>query len=172
MLLYHLVCSTKYRRLVLSPKVDRILHRTCIEISQRYEIHFLEIGTDKDHVHYLVQSVPTYSPTKIARTIKSITAREIFEQAPGVKRALCGGQFWGSGFYINTVGRHSTEKMIAEYVKNQGKEAEYEVLHQDYLLIDSFISVVTFLFIFVIVNIDLCSIIKKINFPNFKPFYF
>ncbi|WP_245766608.1 IS200/IS605 family transposase, partial [Pustulibacterium marinum] len=75
LLLYHLVCSTKYRRLVLSPKVDRILKRTCIEIEDRYEIHFLEIGSDKNHVHFLLQSVPTYSPTKIARTIKSITAR-------------------------------------------------------------------------------------------------
>lgn len=111
--------------------MDRILKKTCLSIQDRYEIHFLEIGSDKDHVHFLLQSVPTYSPTKIARTIKSITAREIFAKAPGVKRALWGGAFWGSGFYINTVGRHSNEKVISEYVKNQGKEKEYEVLHQD-----------------------------------------
>ena len=42
----------------------------------------LEIGADKDHVHYLVQSVPMYSLTKIVRTIKSITAREIFQRIP------------------------------------------------------------------------------------------
>jgi len=131
MLLYHLVCSTKYRRFVLSPKVDRILKKTCLDIQDRYELHFLEIGSDKDHVHFLIQSVPSYSPTKIARTIKSITAREIFSQAPGVKRALWGGSFWGSGFYVNTVGRHGNEKIIAEYVKNQGKEKEYVVLHKD-----------------------------------------
>jgi len=130
LLLYHLVCSTKYRRFVLSPKVDRILKRTCLDIEDRYEIHFLEIGSDKDHMHFLLQSVPSYSPTKIVRTIKSITAREIFSQAPGVKRALWGGSFWGSGFYISTVGRHSNEKIIAQYVKNQGKEKEYEVLHK------------------------------------------
>ncbi|RXP56555.1 IS200/IS605 family transposase [Lutibacter sp. HS1-25] len=131
LLLYHLVCSTKYRRLVLSPKVDRILKKTCLDIQDRYEIHFLEIGTDKNHVHFLIQSVPTYSPTKIARTIKSITAREIFLKAPGVKRALWGGSFWGSGFYVNTVGRHGNEKIIAAYVKNQGLEDEYDVLHKD-----------------------------------------
>ena len=95
-------------------------------IEDRYEIHFLEIGSDKNHVHFLLQSVPTYSPTKIARTIKSITAREIFAQAPGVKRA-----FWGSGFYINTVGRHSIEQVIAAYVKNQGSENDYQVLHKN-----------------------------------------
>tara|TARA_R110001583_G_scaffold111032_2_gene260084 strand:- start:17381 stop:17626 length:246 start_codon:yes stop_codon:yes gene_type:complete len=81
-------------------------------------MHFLEIGTDKNHVHFLIQRVPTYSPTKIARTIKSITAREIFSKAPGVKRALWGGSFWGSGFYVNTVGRHGNEKIIAAHVKN------------------------------------------------------
>lgn len=131
LLLYHLVCSTKYRRLVLSAKVDRILKKTCLDIQDRYELHFLEIGTDKNHVHFLIQSVPTYSPTKIARTIKSITAREIFSKAPGVKRALWGGSFWGSGFYVNTVGRHGNEKIIAAYVKNQGLEDEYEVLHKN-----------------------------------------
>ena len=119
LLLYHLVCTTKYRRLVLSPKVDRILKKTCLDIQDSYELHFL------------IQSVPTYSPTKIARTIKSITAREIFSKAPGVKRALWGGSFWGSGFYVNTVGRHGNEKIIAAYVKNQGLEDEYEVLHKN-----------------------------------------
>ena len=138
LLLYHLVCSTKYRRFVLSPKVDRILKQTCLSIQDRYEIHFLEIGSDKNHVHFLIQSVPTYSPTKIVRTIKSITAREIFSEAPGVKRALWGGSFWGTGFYINTVGRHSNEKIIAKYVKNQGLEEEYEVIHKDEIQLSLF----------------------------------
>jgi putative transposase len=117
--------------LVLSPKVDRILKKICIEIEKRYEIKFVEIGTDKDHVYYLLQSVPSYSPIKIARTIKSITAREIFSQAPGVKRALWGGSFWGSGFYVNTVGRYANEEVISNYLKNQGKEDQYEKLYED-----------------------------------------
>jgi len=49
-----------------------VLKDICLAIEQRYEIRFLEIGTDPDHVHFLVQSVPGYSPTKIVRTIKSI----------------------------------------------------------------------------------------------------
>ena len=128
LLLYHVVYSTKYRREVLSPKVVRILLSTCKKIEERYEIIFVEIGTDKDHVHFLVQSVPMYSATKIVRIIKSITAREIFKKAPGVKRALWGGEFWSDGYYISTVGRHGTEKVIGDYVRNQGKSA-YEKLY-------------------------------------------
>ena len=84
-LLYHYVCPAKYRRVIFSDSVDHKLTQTCVEISKRYQIHFLEIGTDAEHVHFLVQSVPTYSPTKIATTIKSIIAREIFSQHPEVK---------------------------------------------------------------------------------------
>jgi len=96
-LIYHIVCPAKYRRVVFSEEVDKELKAVCMEIAKRYEIIFLEIGTDQDHVHFLVQSVPTYSPTKIVRTIKSITAREIFQRVPDVKKQLWGGDFWADG---------------------------------------------------------------------------
>ena len=43
------------------------LKETYLEISKRYEMAFIEIGTDQDHVHFLVQSVPMYSPRKSCR---------------------------------------------------------------------------------------------------------
>ena len=119
-LLYHIVCPAKYRKAVFTLEVDEKLKEICEEISLRYEIEFLGIGTDSDHVHFLVQSVPTYSPTKIVRTIKSITAKEIFRQLPEVKKYLWGGVFWSDGYYISTVGAHGSEEMIKQYVKNQG----------------------------------------------------
>ena len=73
--MYHIVCPAKYRRAIFTQEVDDVLQNTCIEISKRYEIIFLEIGIDMDHVHFLVQSVPMYSPKKIVQIIKSITAR-------------------------------------------------------------------------------------------------
>ena len=72
-LMYHLVCPATYRRVVFDASVDTVLKEVCLEIAKRYAIIFLEIGTDKDHVHFLIQSIPTYSPTKIVKTIKSIT---------------------------------------------------------------------------------------------------
>lgn len=127
-LMYHIVCPAKYRRAVFTEEVDQVLKAVCLEIEKRYEIDFLEIGTDADHVHFLVQSVPMYSPTRIVRTIKSITAREIFKQVPSVKKQLWGGEFWSDGYFINTVSKHGSEKKIAEYVKNQGKD--YVMLHK------------------------------------------
>src|SRR5215208_6371455 len=85
-LLYHIVCPAKYRRSVFSSEVDAKLKQVCGEIQKRYEIQFLEIGTDQDHVHFLVQSVPMMSPKKIVQIIKSITARKIFKSCPEVKK--------------------------------------------------------------------------------------
>lgn len=128
-LLYHIVCPAKYRRVVFTHEVDQVLKEVCLEIAKRYEIDFIEIGTDQDHVHFLVQSVPSYSPTKIVQIIKSITAREIFKQVPSVKQKLWGGQFWTDGYYIGTVGRSGSEDTIRCYVQKQGQEQDYEQLH-------------------------------------------
>jgi putative transposase len=138
-LLYHVVCPAKYRRVVFTEDVDLILKEVCLEIAKRYEIIFLEIGVEKDHVHFLIQSVPRYSPTKMVKTVKSITAREIFKRAPAVKRQLWGGEFWTKGYFISTVGRHGNEEAIKKYVKNQGRtEKDYKRLHRQELQLELF----------------------------------
>ena len=131
LLLYHIVCPAKYRKKVFTKAVEQTLKEVCEGISQRYEIHFVEIGADENHVHFLVQSVPMYSPKKIVNTIKSITAIQVFKQHPEVKELLWGGKFWTSGYYINTVGQYGNADMIKNYVKNQGKS--YKQIHRDQL---------------------------------------
>ena len=116
-LLNHVVCAIKYRRIVINENVDQVIHDVCSTIELRYDIHFLEVGTDSDHIHFLIQSVPDYSVTKIVRTVKSILAREVFRQCSEIKKMLWGGEFFGKGYYTNTVGQHGTENMIANYVK-------------------------------------------------------
>ena len=127
LLLYHIVCPVKYRREVFSKEVERTLSETCRGINERYEINFIEIGSDEDHVHFLVQSVPMYSAKKIVQIIKSITAIEIFKKHPEVKKKLWGGKFWTSGYYVNTVGKYGNAEVIRKYVKNQG--GEYTKIH-------------------------------------------
>lgn len=73
-LLYHLVFPAKYRRVVFDDEAEEVLKELSLEIDKRYEVKFLEIGTDQDHVHFLVQSVPKYSVTKIVTMVKSLTA--------------------------------------------------------------------------------------------------
>ena len=132
-LIYHFVCPAKYRRVVFDEAVDQVLREVCLEIAERFEITFLEIGVDRDHVHFLVQSVPSYSATKIIRTIKSITAREVFKRAPHVKQQLWGGAFWSKGYFVSTVGRPASAEVMRRYVRAQRIEQEYERLHHQQL---------------------------------------
>ena len=112
----------KYRRKVLSKEIENSLKNICLEISERYEINFIEIGVDDDHVHYLVQGVPILSITKKVTTIKSISARELLLKHKEIKKILWGGNLWTSGYYANTVGQYANEDVISNYVKNQRKE--------------------------------------------------
>ena len=131
-LLYHLVFPAKYRRAVIDGQVDEVIKEVCLAIERRYEMKFLEIGTDKDHVHFLVQSVPIYSVTKIVTLVKSLTAREVLIRCPQVKKQLWGGEFWSDGYFASTVGKHGNEGMIGEYVKKQGQD--YKKLHSEHQL--------------------------------------
>ena len=130
-LMYHFVLPTKYRRVVVSDEVENVIKETCIEISKRYDIYFLEIGADQDHVHFLIQSVPTYSPKKIIQIVKSIIAREVFAKCPQVKKKLWGGEFWTDGYYVATVSEHGNELIISKYVKEQGQEKNYKTIYKN-----------------------------------------
>ena len=130
-LLYHFVCPAKYRKVIFSKEVDNEIKNICLEIGKRYEMIFIEIGTDKNHVHFLIQSVPTQSPTRIIQVVKSITAKEVFIKKPEVKKVLWGGEFWSKGYFTNTVGHKGCEETVRKYVREQGVENEYECLHKE-----------------------------------------
>jgi putative transposase len=73
LLLYHLVFPIKYRIEVLTKEIGESLKLICIGISERYEVQFVEIGYESDHVHFLVQSVPSISyRLNIKNTVKGI----------------------------------------------------------------------------------------------------
>ena len=111
-LIDHLVTPAKYRKVIFNEELDEYLCKICENIEARYEIRFLEIGTDSDHVHFLLQSVPMYSPTKIAKLVKSITAKKMFERYPSLKEELWGSEFWTKGYFMSTVGKHGDEKKL------------------------------------------------------------
>jgi len=133
LLLYHFVFPVKYRRSVITESVGKSLKNICLEISERYEINFVEIGYEGNHVHFLVQSVPTLSVTKLVGIIKSLVAKQLFFKHPEIKAKLWGGNFWTSGFYVNTVGQYGNEEVIRRYVENQGKESKYQKVYNGQL---------------------------------------
>lgn len=131
MLLYHIVFPVKFRQSVLTPEIESSLVQICQEISERFEIHFVEIGSDINHIHYLVQSIPNLSVSDIVRTTKSITAKQLFKRHPELKKELWGGNIWTSGYYANTVGQYGNEVAIKKYIEKQS--AHYQQIMSNQL---------------------------------------
>lgn len=129
LLLYHLVLTAKYRRNVFSEKVIDTLVNICMKIQETSDIKFVEIGTDVNHVHFLIQTTPSYSITQYVRLLKSVTGKNVFKFNLEVKEKLYGGEFWSDGYWITTVSKHGTEDTIKDYVKNQGKN-KYDLLYK------------------------------------------
>ena len=71
---YHFVFCIKYRKdLFLNENYIETIKKICIDISDRYHVKFETIGFDKDHVHFMIQSVPKYSASKILTLSKRST---------------------------------------------------------------------------------------------------
>jgi len=85
-------------------------------------MQILEIGIEKDYVHFIVKTIPMMSLKQVAQVIKSITAREVFKRCPEIKNILWGRKILTSVHYLGSVGKYGNEDMIIEYVKKQGKK--------------------------------------------------
>ena len=133
-LVYHIVCPIKYRHDIIDDKIKLTIFRTCQTIAKSHELYFIEVGTDINHVHFLVQSVPTHSPTEIVTIIKSNIARAVFRYHPYIKKQLWGGELWTDGYYAVTVSQSNTESVVADYVSNQGN-GNYEAIAAEGLIV-------------------------------------
>jgi len=86
---YHFVFCIKYRKdLFLDNQYVETIKGICKGFEDRYHIKFETIGFDEDHLHFMLQSVPKYSPSQIFRLVKSITAIELFKRYPDLKKEL------------------------------------------------------------------------------------
>lgn len=130
LLLYHIVLPAKYRRKVFSSEVTKSLLEACEIIEEAYEIYFLEIGSDEDHIHFMIQWLPSMSMTQIITKLKSKTSTYLFKKHWWeLKKRLWWGKLRTSWYYANTVWAFAWEQTIRNYIKNQGFE-KYDVRYE------------------------------------------
>ena len=125
---YHIQITVKYRKSLLSEKVQKIILQALKEFKKRYAIEISVIGFDRNPLHILCRFLPVYSGEKVIRVIKSITAKAVFSGAPEIKTELWGGEFWTDGYYIATISGRGSKKVIESYIRNQGREKDVKQL--------------------------------------------
>jgi putative transposase len=74
---------------------------------------------EQDHVHLFVGCPPRDAPAKVMNVLKSITARDLYEEFPRWRRSHWGGKLWGDGYYVGSAGGHVTSDLIEQYIEWQ-----------------------------------------------------
>ena len=76
--------------------------------------------TDKDHIHYMIETEPTMSISKIVNLMKIYTTYPIWEKYPNYLRKHFWKEhtFWTDGYFACSVGNVS-EEMLQKYIENQ-----------------------------------------------------
>lgn len=108
----------------MDDEVTKIIVETAESIQERYAIEMEAIGCDKNHIHVLCSAHPKVAPGRIVQIFKSLTAREIFQRKPSVKKDLWGGEFWTDGYYVGTVGEHGNWDTVERYVRRQSMDSK------------------------------------------------
>jgi putative transposase len=118
---YHIVFPVKYRKSLLSEHTKNAILEIADGIEERYDIMFERIGTDGDHIHILCSFHPKYGGSQIVGMFKSITAKQLFQRFPELRKDLWGGEFWSDGYYLATVSNRGNWEVVKNYVEQQGK---------------------------------------------------
>lgn len=122
LLIVHLIFACKYRKKLLS-KYGYEIKKIMYDIAEENDLNIIEMETDNDHIHILVQYQPTKSVLEIVRLFKQISAYRIWRQNNNSrylkKYFWKENTFWGDGYFACSIGQVSKET-IEKYIQNQG----------------------------------------------------
>ena len=85
------------------------------------DVKIIELETDGDHVHVLMECKPQHRLTNIVKAFKGVSARLLFRDYPELKKVLYGGNLWNPSYFVSTVSENS-EEQIKKYIQEQKKE--------------------------------------------------
>jgi len=117
----HLILVCKYRKKLLKQRIEINIKSIIRDIEAKSDFEIIEMETDKDHIHLMIQYIPRISISAIVNRIKSITTKRIWNLHQNYlqKHFWKEKTFWTDGYFVCSVGEASPET-IANYIKNQG----------------------------------------------------
>jgi len=113
---YHVIFCPKYRRPVLTGKIEKRLKELIIEKQEEYKYQVLDMEIMPDHVHLLLDVNPKFGIYRIVSLIKGYTSKTLREEFPELKRKL--PTLWTLSRFISSVGAVSLDTVI-KYIEEQ-----------------------------------------------------
>ena len=119
---YHIVWCPKFCYSVLKDPVDRKLKEILHSVCQTYGYTIKALEVMPDHIHLFVAAPHTVAPSRVAQTLKSCSARQLFAEIPWLKRfyGRC-GSMWSRGYFISSIGCIS-EDTVRKYIAMQKRK--------------------------------------------------
>lgn len=65
LLQYHLIFVCKYRKKMLTPRISEDIKQLSFEICKRMGVEIKTMETDKDHIHYMIETEPAISISEL-----------------------------------------------------------------------------------------------------------
>ncbi|MDO4523423.1 MAG: IS200/IS605 family transposase [Eubacteriales bacterium] len=116
LLQYYIIFVCKYRKkLLISEQISDDIKQLSYEICEKHHVIIKYMETDKDHIHYMIETEPTMSVSKIVNLMKSYITYHIWKRYYNYLRK----QFWTDGYFACSVGNVS-EEILRRYIENQG----------------------------------------------------
>ena len=113
---YHVVWCPKYRRKVLTGKIEvrlkELIQETCLEL----QCELIELELMPDHVHLLVEVDPQFGIHTLVKNLKGKSSRILRKEFPVLTTKL--PTLWTNSYFVSTVGGAPLE-VIKQYIENQ-----------------------------------------------------
>jgi putative transposase len=99
-------------------QIEQDLQNLLRKIAEDKGITIMEMESDKDHIHLLIDCKPQHYIPDIVKALKGVSARQMFKMHPELKKRLWGGHLWNPSYFVATVSEN-TEEQIRRYIQNQ-----------------------------------------------------
>jgi putative transposase len=116
---YHIIWCPKYRRKVLTGKVEVRLGQLLLKKAEEIGVSIIEMQIMPDHVHLFVKSSPVASPHWIVQQLKGYTSHELRNEFESLRTRL--PTLWTRSYYVESCG-HISEDTIRKYIEEQKKK--------------------------------------------------
>lgn len=118
----HIIFVTKYRKkLFKSSKRADDLKQFLYDATKKYGYTIIQMETDKDHIHILLEYNPKVSVSDIVKQLKQYSTYQMWKHhAEYLFKQYWKHQIlWSDGYFACSIGQVSQE-IIEKYIQNQG----------------------------------------------------
>lgn len=121
LLLYHIIFVCKYRKCLLNVKeLDNEIKKLCVEGFKKYKADVKYLESDKDHLHFCIETIPNVNLSQLVCLVKSYSTYHIWQKYESILNKYFWKErtFWTNGTFISSIGNVS-EKILEKYIKEQ-----------------------------------------------------